>query len=238
MTDTASDLRLDLHNHTFFSSDGLMTPAVLLDTAKRRGIGCIAVTDHNTVQGALAAVALSGSDESLPRVIPGIELATRVGEIIGLYVYEDIPRGLPLAEAVARIREQGGIVYLPHPYDLFRRGAVRRKERETAAGWADIVEVVNGRSLSAWAARRSEKLAKRLGKSGGAGSDAHRKGEVGRAVTLVREYPTRDTLVGLVAEGAVSHRLGCRQYTLNWGRQALAPVTRLYRRITGTLVGR
>jgi predicted metal-dependent phosphoesterase TrpH len=238
MTDTAPGLRLDLHNHTFFSADGLMTPAVLLDTAKRRGIGCIAVTDHNTAQGALAAAALSGSDETLPRVIPGIELATAAGEIIGLYVNEDIPRGLPLAEAVARIREQGGIVYLPHPYDLFRRGAIGRKERGIAAGWADIVEAVNGRSLSAWAARRSEALARTLGKPVGAGSDAHRKGEVGRAVILVRECPTRDTLVALVAEGAVSHGLGPGQYTLNWGRQALAPVTRLYRRITGTLVGR
>jgi len=100
----ASSLRLDLHNHTSFSADGLMSPAVLLSVAKVKGVHCLAVTDHNTVRGALEAVALAEADLTLPRVIPGIELATEVGEIIGLYVWEDIPSGLPLLEAVTRIR--------------------------------------------------------------------------------------------------------------------------------------
>lgn len=235
MTASGSAFKLDLHNHTFFSADGLMTPARLLEAAKGRGIDFLAVTDHNTVQGALQALALSEADLSLPRVIPGVEVRTAVGEIIGLYVREEIPRGLPLEETVALIREQGGLVYLPHPYDVFRRGAVSPAEREHAAGLADMVEVVNGRSLGPRAGRKAARLADRLGRPGGAGSDAHRKGEVGRAHILVGERPTRDTLAAAVAGATIVHSLHCRQYTMNWGRQALAPVTRLYRKVTGDL---
>jgi predicted metal-dependent phosphoesterase TrpH len=238
MTTSGSGLKLDLHNHTLYSADGLMTPAVLLETAKAAGIDYLAVTDHNTVQGALQALALSEADPSLPRVIPGIELRTQAGEIIGLYVSEDVPRGLPLGEAIASIRKLGGLIYLPHPYDVFRRGAISRAERSNAAGLADLVEVVNGRSLGPRSTSKSQRLARRLGKPGGAGSDAHRRGEVGRAHVMVGERPTRETLVAVVASGSVAHGLDRKQYTLNWGRQALAPVTRLYRRATGSLIGR
>jgi predicted metal-dependent phosphoesterase TrpH len=240
MTASGSGFKLDLHNHTFFSADGLMTPAQLLEAAKDRGIDFLAVTDHNTVQGALQALALSQADLSLPRVIPGVEVRTAAGEIIGLYVQEEIPRGLSLAETAALIRQQGGLVYLPHPYDVFRRGAVAPAERGHAAALADMVEVVNGRSLGPRAGRKAGRLAGAQQRPGGAGSDAHRKGEVGRVHILVGECPTRDTLVAAVAGGTIAHRLDWRQYTMNWGRQALAPVTRLYRRVTGDLelVGR
>ncbi len=235
MTASGSSIKLDLHNHTFFSADGLMTPVQLLQAAKARGIDFLAITDHNTVQGGLQALALSEADPSLPRVIPGVEVRTAVGEIIGLYVQEEIPRGLSLEETATLIREQGGLVYLPHPYDVFRRGAVSKGERKQAAALADMVEVVNGRSLGPRAGRKAGRLAGALGRPEGAGSDAHRKGEVGRVHILVGERPTRDTLVALVAGGTIVHSLNCRQYTMNWGRQALSPVTRLYRRVTGDL---
>jgi len=230
-----SGLRLDLHNHTSYSADGLMPPAVLLATAKAKGIHCLAVTDHNTVKGALEAVALAEADLELPRVIPGIELTTAVGEIIGLYVWEDIPRGLSLFESVDRIRGQGGVVYLPHPYAFFRRGAISRGARLQAAELSDIIEVVNGRSLGPHAAKRSRALARKTGRPGGAGSDAHREAEVGTAWVTVEAYPARDILVQLVAEGVIEHDLGVRQYVMNLGMQNLAPVTRLRRRVSGEL---
>ena len=123
---------------------------------------CIAVTDHNTVRGALSALSLSESDPTLPRVIPGIEVFTRDGEVIGLYVREDIPKGTPMKEAVDRIRELGGVVYLPHPYDVFRRGAVSSSERANAAISSDVVEVANGRALGPRAGAKSGRLAGRL----------------------------------------------------------------------------
>jgi predicted metal-dependent phosphoesterase TrpH len=233
-----SPVRLDLHNHTSFSGDGLMTPGELLETAKARGIGCIAVTDHNTLQGALQALVLTEADSSLPRVIPGIELKTRSGEVIGLFVKEDLPEGLSLLDAVDLIRSRGGLVYLPHPYDVFRRGAISRDQRAQAAELADVVEGVNGRSLGPIAAAKAARLAAEHGRPRGAGSDAHHRMEVGRAYVVVKEYPTRETLVGLVANGTVEHSLGLWDYALNWAMQALAPLTRTWRKLTGSLPGR
>jgi predicted metal-dependent phosphoesterase TrpH len=230
-----SRLRLDLHNHTSFSADGLLPPDELLRIAKGRGLDCIAVTDHNTVAGGLAALAISAADPSLPRVIPGVELATKDGEVVGLYIEEDIPRGLSLREAVDRIRSLGGIVYLPHPYDFFRRGAVSRKERHSAAQICDLVEVSNGRALGRRAGRKSARLAERSGKPGGAGSDAHRALEVGRAYVVVEELPIRQTLVAVVSAGHVEHSLGGWSYVLNWALQASSPLTRLWRRLAGSL---
>jgi predicted metal-dependent phosphoesterase TrpH len=232
-----SGLRLDLHNHTSFSADGMISPGELLLAARARGIHCVAITDHNTTKGALQAAALAEADPTLPRVIPGIELSTVDGEIIGLYVQEDIPEGLPLAEAADRILGQGGVIYFPHPYELFRRGAVSRKERSRAAALASIVEVVNGRSLGPRSATKAEKLARRFGKAQGAGSDAHCKAEVGQAYVVIDALPTRDTLVALVAAGTVKHRLSAKEYTLNWGMQGLAPATRLCRRLAGRIAG-
>lgn len=238
MTATSSGLRLDLHNHTFHSADAIISPARLLEAARSKGIHCIAVTDHNTVRGGLEALALAEADITLPRVIPGIELTTADGEIIGLYIWEDIPSGLPLVESVDRIRAQGGLVYLPHPYDLFRRGAISRSQRPRAAELSDIIEVVNGRSLGPIAGRKAWELARRAGKPGGAGSDAHREAEVGTSYVTVDAYPDRDMLVSLVAEGRVVHDFSPRDYMLNWGVQGLAPVTRMRRRLTGDLMRR
>ena len=228
-----SGLRLDLHNHTAFSSDGLLSPRELLVEAAARGISCIAITDHDTVEGALQAAALADADFSLPRVIPGIELSTRAGEIIGLYVREDIPSRLPVDEAVDRVRSLGGLVYLPHPFDWPRRGAIDPHERVRIAERSDIIEVVNGRSLGPWCSRRAQRLAQRLDKPRGAGSDAHRAAEVGLTYVMVSALPTRETLVPLLQSGRVVSGLTPKEYTLNWGFQSLSPLTRARRRLTG-----
>jgi hypothetical protein len=233
-----SGLRLDLHNHTCYSADGLMSPAALLEAARANGIHCLAVTDHNTVRGALEAVALAEADITLPRVVPGVELTTEDGEIIGLYVWEDIPSGLTLLESVTRIRGQGGLVYLPHPYALFRRGAISRAQRARAAELCDIVEVVNGRALGPDAARKARRLARKVGRPAGAGSDAHHEGEVGTAYVTVEAYPSRDILVQLVTDGMIDHTLSAREYVANWGMQVRAPITRVRRRLGGELTRR
>jgi predicted metal-dependent phosphoesterase TrpH len=235
VTQRMSRLKLDLHNHTSFSADGGLTPGELLSAAKARGLDCIAVTDHNTVRGALKALSLSESDPSLPRVIPGIEVFTKDGEVIGLYVSEDIPKGTPLQQAVDRIRELGGLVYLPHPFDVFRRGAVVSGERENAAKYSDIVEVANGRALGARAGAKSGRLAALHGKPRGAGSDAHHKREVGRSYVIVSGLPARETLVELLSAGCVENRLRFWDYALNWGGQASSPMLRAWRKFTGAL---
>lgn len=212
-----------------------MTPAAFLKAAKARGLACVAVTDHNTIAGGRAAEALAAVDPTLPRVIVGAELSTRAGEIIGLYLHEEIPPGLSLPETVSRIRAQGGLVYLPHPCDFLRRGTVAGRERALAAACADVVEVANGRVLAPWFDAWAKRLALRTGKPGGAGSDAHWVGEVGRTYVEVTELPTRETLAGLLRAGVVRQDFSFRDYLGNWFLQALSPATRVVRMLRGWL---
>jgi predicted metal-dependent phosphoesterase TrpH len=230
-------VRLDLHNHTAYSTDGLMSPPVLMRTARKKGVGCIAVTDHNTIVGALECVALAEADPSLPRVIPGVEVSTADGDVIALYVTQPIPRGLSALDTMVRIREQGGVVYLPHPYDSVRRGTISSKVREQVAAEADIVEVLNGKSLSSWSVRNSDGLAGRHGKPRGAGSDAHGRTEVGRAYVSIERQPTSDDLVALVAAGRLREGLHWHEYLANWALQPLAGVTK-FRRKSGRRLSR
>jgi predicted metal-dependent phosphoesterase TrpH len=134
---------------------------------------------------------------------------------------------------VDRIRELGGVVYLPHPFDVFRRGAIDSGERENAARYSDIVEVANGRALGPRAGTKSGRLAALHGKPRGAGSDAHHKREVGRSYVLVSELPTRETLVELLTAGSVENKLRFWDYVLNWGGQASSPMLRAWRKFTG-----
>ncbi len=230
-------LRLDLHNHTAYSSDGVMAPLELLEAARDRGVGCIAVTDHNTVDGALEALALAEADSTLPRVIPGVEVAAAEGDVVALYVLESIPKGRPALDTIALIRERGGVVYLPHPCDVVRRGAISSRVREQAAEQSDLVEVLNGRALTAWSVRNSDRLARRHGRPRAAGSDAHGPTEVGRAYVTVERCPTRDDLVELVASGTLREGLHWYEYATNWALQPLAGLTRIRREGRQRLLG-
>jgi predicted metal-dependent phosphoesterase TrpH len=173
-------LRLDLHNHTWYSHDGNLSPRALLVTAARRGIDCLGVTDHETVSGGLECAALSAADASLPRVVPGQEITTAVGEVIGFLLAEPVPSGLSVDETVHRIHAQGGVAYLPHPFDRYRRSTIRPEWREHAAALCDVIEVGNGRTMRPAFDRDALALAARLGRRLGAGSDAHYAAEVGR----------------------------------------------------------
>jgi predicted metal-dependent phosphoesterase TrpH len=213
---SAGSFRIDLHNHTRYSCDGSLSPLGLLRRARDRGIHCLAVTDHETLEGAEACAALAAADPTLPRVIPGVEVCTEVGEVIGLFIEREVSAGLPLAQTVEAIRAQGGLVYLPHPFDTLRRGAIRPEAREAAASLADIVEVVNGRSLRADHERQACLLAGRLGKAPGAGSDAHYPGEVGRRYMEVPWLPTRSDLVKVLGLGCCVPEPGRGRYLAAW----------------------
>jgi hypothetical protein len=104
-----STIRGDLHNHTHFSPDSIMSPQDLLRRATEAGLDCVAVTDHNTIRGGLSVRELA-SDVT---VIVGEEIRSSDGEILGLFLTEDVPAGLPAEETIARIRDQGGVVGVP-----------------------------------------------------------------------------------------------------------------------------
>jgi len=216
MAATSRGVVLDLHNHTRYSHDGAMSPLALLRAAARRGVDCVGVTDHDTLRGGLEAAELAASDPSLPLVIPGQEILTRQGEVIGLYLTEEIAADLDLEAAVAAIRRQGGIVYLPHPVDEIRAAAIRPEALELAARLADVVEVVNGRSLRRRFDTKALELAARHAKVLGGGSDAHYAGEVGRAVMVVDRLPTRGDLLSVLRRGRPVRPRSVRSDILGW----------------------
>lgn len=220
--------RLDLHNHTWFSSDGVLSPQELLEEAARRGLDCIGVTDHDTLEGGLACRSLAQNDFSLPRVIPGEEISTASGELIGLFLTRAVPAGLTLERTAQEIRAQGGLVYLPHPFDT-RRSAVKGKHRERAAELADVIEVRNGRSLRSAYDRRAMAMAVRHGKAFGVGSDAHFAEEVARAWVEVPALPGRDDLLGALEEvsGRSEQRRG--YYGVAWVYQIRTGLLKVFR---------
>lgn len=181
--------RVDLHSHTSVSADGITPPGRVARRAAAAGLHRIAVTDHGQIRGALRAREAEGGE----RVIVGEEIGCACGtELIGLYLAERIPQGLPMEEAAARVRGQGGIVYAPHPF-AYRGRAEWHAARVLAQ--ADVVEVFNSRAfLSAWN-RRAARAAAERGLPAAAGSDAHFPWEIGRAWT---ELPPFDDAAGLL----------------------------------------
>ena len=208
-----------------------MSPLRLLRAAAARGLDCIAVTDHDSLRGAVECARLSAMDPMLPRVIPGEEIRTSAGEIVGLYLCEEIPGGLSPLETLARIREQGGLVYLPHPLDGVRGAAIDGESLEAVARAADVIEVSNGRSLRPSYSRKALDLAARLGKPVGAGSDAHFEREVGRAYMEVPGLPEQTDLLELLRVGRPSPDMGPLDTALGWAFCLTTAATKAGRRL-------
>jgi predicted metal-dependent phosphoesterase TrpH len=112
-------IEVDLHMHTDHSGDCATPVEVLLQTARDRGLGAIAITDHNEVSGALEAAEIAAGMDDLKVIVAEEVKTAEQGEVIGLFLKEKIPKGLSMAETIAAIREQGGLVYVPHPFDRF-----------------------------------------------------------------------------------------------------------------------
>lgn len=176
-------MRVDLHLHTRASWDCRSDPEALLARAAERGVDRLAFTDHNTL-----AAALEWSQRYPDRVIPGEEVKTAEGiDVIGLYLHEEIPKGTPAREVVERVREQGGVTYLPHPYAAGKGGGGRFAEE--LAPFMDVVEVFNGRLHPGRLNEPAVDLARRYHRLRGAGSDAHTVGEVAGSYV---EVPVHD----------------------------------------------
>lgn len=152
--------------------DCRVEPGEVAGRCRQLGLSPVVLTDHDSIDGAMALRAVLGDG-----VVVGQEVTTTEGELIGLFLTEAIPARLPPDEVVRRIRDQGGLVYLQHPYDLWRR-RLREQAIERLADWFDVVEVFNGRSTDE-ANARADDLCATLGAVPGAGSDAHTLEELG-----------------------------------------------------------
>jgi predicted metal-dependent phosphoesterase TrpH len=176
----------DLHMHTSWSHDCAVDAADLLDHAEAIGLGAIAVTDHNVFGGALEAVELARGRDLI--VIPGEEVKTEgQGEVIGLFLREEIPRGMSFAETVAAIKKQGGLVYVPHPFD--RLHAIPDPATlQRHLGDIDVLEVYNARLLFESFNEEALRFARKYGLTMGAGSDAHVLQGVGTGGVRMRAF--------------------------------------------------
>lgn len=198
--------RVDCHIHTFRSGDSRLRLAELEDTAVAAGLAAVCITDHGTTAGALEA---AESFERV-RVVVGQECRTWAGEIIGLFLSERIPGNLKPAEVVERIKSQGGLVYLPHPFCPSHAG-LRQPVVEELIDDIDIVEVHNAKASTDAANEEAARFAAAHGKAAAAGSDAHYREFVGRAYV---ELPPFD--------GAVEFLAALRDGRIEPGRYTLA----------------
>jgi predicted metal-dependent phosphoesterase TrpH/glycosyltransferase involved in cell wall biosynthesis len=175
----------DLHMHTNHSHDCSVPVADLLDYAEAQGLGAIAITDHNVFSGAKEAVELARGRDLV--VIPGEEIKTEAGEVIGLFLGEEIERGLPMGDTIAAIREQGGVVYLPHPFDRLHTipdaPTLHRHLSEI-----DVFEVYNARLLFEGFNDEALRFARKYNLTMGAGSDAHVLQGVGTGLVRMRAF--------------------------------------------------
>ncbi len=184
---------MELHSHTYASPDSRLSAATIARVNRERGIDVLAITDHNTMAGAFELA------ERLPfPVILGEEIKSTEGDIIGLFLTEEIPRGLSPAETAAAITEQGGLVLAPHPFDGLRRSALGRAAVDSILEQVDILEVFNGRTLRRRDNTRADEYARRHGLVRSVGSDSHLAAEIGRCWQAMRPWTgPRDFLAAL-----------------------------------------
>jgi predicted metal-dependent phosphoesterase TrpH len=209
----------DLHMHTEHSHDCAVPVAELLDYAETRGLGAIAITDHNVFGGAQEAVELARGRKLV--VIPGEEVKTDSGEVIGLFLKEEIPRGMSMEDTIATIREQNGVVYLPHPFDRLHTIPDARTLHRFLAD-IDVFEVYNARLLFEGFNDESLRFARKYNLTMGAGSDAHVLQGVGTGLVRMRAFETPEEFLWSLRSAEILRRPKSLVYLqgLKWVAQA------------------
>jgi predicted metal-dependent phosphoesterase TrpH len=178
-------VRVDCHLHTALSGDAVTTIDELAERVERERLDVVCITDHNVTAAAVAAAERGIG----ARVIVGEEIRTTKGDVIGLFLTERVPYVLPLPGAVALIKAQGGLVYLPHPFDPGRSTLDPATATQLCAdGIADVVEVFNAKIEDQEWNRRAAELAARYELPGGAGSDAHDPEGIGAAYLEMPDF--------------------------------------------------
>lgn len=179
-----------MHSHTRYSPDGFITEHQLVKQCRKKGIDCVCITDHNTIRGALEF------SKKVPlKIVKGEEIRTVKGEIVGLFLEEEIPPGLDLTETIGRINGQGGIVYLPHPFDEFRDSAVKLKDAEKIKDKIDVIEIFNSRTFNKKYNAKALAFAKESDIIASVGSDAHHKFEIGQSYVEMDDFCDKESFL-------------------------------------------
>jgi len=198
---SAKLIRADFHNHTHYSPDSILSPQQFVREARRRGLTTAAITDHNTIRGALAVREAA----DFP-VIIGEEVKSADGEVLGLFLSEDVPRDLSASETIARIKHQGGIVGVPHPFDSLR-SALREDVMLALIDHIDFIEALNARMVFSSHNDKARAFASARRLPVTAGSDAHSPWEVGRVHVEMPPFEGPRDFIAALHEGRLEGRL-------------------------------
>jgi predicted metal-dependent phosphoesterase TrpH len=194
--------RVDFHTHTVYSKDGLTGIRAYIESARRAGLNRIAVTDHNTIRGARDAFSLAPD-----LVIPGEEIMTREGELLGYYLREEIPKGLTPEDTISRLREQGAVISVSHPFDRLRHGAWKADALARIVPLIDAVEGFNARCLFSADNRNTADFARGRHLPITAGSDAHAAFELGVCGLEIPPFDDGPSLLAALRNARVFGRL-------------------------------
>jgi predicted metal-dependent phosphoesterase TrpH len=195
-------LKADLHIHTRYSMDCTMPLENIIQRCQDKGINCIAIADHGTVEGALKI-----QDIAPFRVIVAEEILTPHGEIMGMFLKETIPSGDSVEQAIAQIKAQGGLVCIPHPFDRFRKSALDSNKLNEIIKYVDIIEILNARITMNSDTVKAQTLAIKYTLPGSAGSDAHTLHEIGNAYVEMNEFKGSEDFLQMLAKGKIiGHR--------------------------------
>ena len=194
-------MKADLHAHTHFSRDALTSVETFARRYRQAEIDCVAVSDHNNIDGALAV------RESAPfQVIVAEEIRSKEGEIIGLFLQEGVRKGLTPEDTVRAIREQGGLVLVPHPFDRLRSSPLREEALLRILPDVDIIEVFHSRTILSADDDRARRFAEEHGKLMSAATDAHTPWEIGRAYTEIPPFEGPDGFLLALKKGNIVGR--------------------------------
>jgi predicted metal-dependent phosphoesterase TrpH len=180
-------IEVDLHMHTDHSGDCATPVEVLLQTACDRGLGAIAITDHNEVSGALEARRIAEDMDDIKVIVAEEVKTAEQGEVIGLFLEEKIPKGMTMAATIAAIREQGGLVYVPHPFDRFH-SVPDYEHLLDMVEEIDILEVFNPRVAVTAFNEEAVRFARKYRIVPGAGSDSHVAQGLGSVRTRIHDF--------------------------------------------------
>ena len=191
-------IKADLHIHTCYSIDCLSPLEQIIERCLKLGINCIAVADHNTIAGAFKLREIAPF-----KVIVAEEVSTPVGEIMGLFLSKEVSQGLSPQETISRIRSQGGLVAIPHPFGRSLPWNTSMLISTEVLSQIDIIETFNSRTPFSNSNARAGKLAKEQGKAASAGSDAHTLGEIGRAYVEMPDFAGPTDFLNSLAQGKI-----------------------------------
>jgi predicted metal-dependent phosphoesterase TrpH len=195
-------IAVDMHVHTVYSKDGLLSPEDIVLECEEKGLGALAITDHNAIAGALAVRDIA----SFP-VIIGEEVSTPEGEVMGLFLEREVPQGLSPLQTIDIIREQGGLAGVPHPLDRLRGQSVGEYVLKEIADQLDFVEGFNARVTLPGDNRRAREFARSRGLPCTAGSDAHSAYELGRAYVEMPPFDSKEEFLKSLASGRIVGRV-------------------------------